>query len=175
MRIVDILNCIPTLPILLIASFIIESWKIEGSMRIYYLMLIMTVFGWSGIARMVRGQILYLREQEYIVACEVMGIPVWRRILKHLVPNIMPQLIVSMTLGLGGIILYESTLSYLGLGIPLPYAAWGTMISSSTDPVTMAFYPNLWIPAGILIVAAVLAFNFVGDGLRDAMDPKSKR
>ena len=175
MRLVDILNCIPTLPILLIASVVIDSWNIESSMRIYYLMLIMTVFGWSGTARMVRGQILYLREQEYIVACEVMGIPTWRRIFKHLVPNIMPQLIVSMTLGLGGIILYESTLSYLGLGIPLPYAAWGTMISSSTEPVTMANYPTLWIPAGILIVIAVLAFNFVGDGLRDAMDPKSKR
>lgn len=175
MRIVDILNCIPTLPILLIASVVIDSWGVDSSMRIYYLMMILTIFGWSGIARMVRGQILYLREQEYIVACEVMGIPVWRRILKHLVPNIMPQLIVSMTLGLGGIILSESTLSYLGLGIPIPHAAWGTMISASTDPVTMQFYPNLWIPAGILIVIAVLAFNFVGDGLRDAMDPKSKR
>ena len=175
MRIVDMLNCIPTLPILLIASVVIDSWGIESESRIYFLMLIMTVFGWSGIARMVRGQILYLREQEFIVACEVMGIPTWRRIFKHLVPNIMPQLIVSMTLGLGGIILYESTLSYLGLGIPLPYAAWGTMISSSTDPVTMASYPMLWVPAGILIVIAVLAFNFVGDGLRDAMDPKSKR
>lgn len=175
MRIVDILNCIPTLPILLIASVVIDSWDIESSARIYYLMLIITIFGWSGIARMVRGQILYLREQEFIVACEVMGIPTWRRIFKHLVPNIMPQLIVSMTLGLGGIILYESTLSYLGLGIPLPYAAWGTMISSSTDPVTMASYPALWVPAGILIVIAVLGFNFVGDGLRDAMDPKSKR
>ena len=175
MRVVDILNCIPMLPILLIASVVIDSWEIESSVRIYYLMLIMTIFGWSGTARMVRGQILYLREQEYIVACEVMGIPTWRRIFKHLVPNIMPQLIVSMTLGLGGIILYESTLSYLGLGIPLPFAAWGTMISSSTEPVTMQYYPNLWIPAGILIVIAVLAFNFVGDGLRDAMDPKSKR
>lgn len=175
MRLVDILNCIPTLPILLIASVVIDSWEVASSLRIYYLMAIMTVFGWSGTARMVRGQILYLREQEYIVACEVMGIPVWRRIFKHLIPNIMPQLIVSMTLGLGSIILYESTLSYLGLGIPLPYAAWGTMISSSTDPITMASYPNLWIPAGLLIVAAVLAFNFIGDGLRDAMDPKSKR
>ncbi len=175
MRLVDMLNCIPTLPILLIASVVIDSWDIELGMRIYYLMAIMTIFGWSGTARMVRGQILYLREQDFIVACEVMGIPVWRRIFKHLIPNIMPQLIVSMTLGLGGIILYESTLSYLGLGIPLPYAAWGTMISSSTDPITMASYPNLWVPAGLLIVAAVLAFNFVGDGLRDAMDPKSKR
>ena len=175
MRVVDILNCIPTLPILLIASALIDSWQVPTNMRIYYLMLILTIFGWSGIARMVRGQILYLREQEFIVACEVMGIPTSRRIFKHLVPNIMPQLIVSMTLGLGSIILYESTLSYLGLGIPLPYAAWGTMISSSTDPVTMASYPTLWVPAGILIVIAVLAFNFVGDGLRDAMDPKSKR
>lgn len=175
MRLVDILNCIPTFPILLIASVVLDSWDIESKMRIYYLMVILTIFGWSGTARMVRGQILYLREQEYIVACEVMGIPTWRRIFKHLVPNIMPQLIVSMTLGLGGIILSESTLSYLGLGIPIPYAAWGTMIASSTEPVTMASYPNLWIPAGILIVAAVLAFNFVGDGLRDAMDPKSKR
>ena len=175
MRIVDMLNCIPTLPILLIASVVIDSWGVESESRIYFLMLIMTVFGWSGTARMVRGQILYLREQEFIVACEVMGIPTWRRIFKHLVPNIMPQLIVSMTLGLGSIILYESTLSYLGLGIPLPYAAWGTMISSSTDPVIMASYPMLWVPAGILIVIAVLAFNFVGDGLRDAMDPKSKR
>ena len=175
MRLVDILNCIPTLPILLIVSVVIDSWEVDSSLRIYYLMAIMTIFGWSGIARMVRGQILYLREQEFIVACEVMGIPIWRRIFKHLVPNIMPQLIVSMTLGLGSIILYESTLSYLGLGIPLPYAAWGTMISSSTDPTTMAYYPNLWIPAGLLIVTAVLAFNFIGDGLRDAMDPKSKR
>lgn len=175
MRIVDVLNCIPTLPILLIASAVIDSWQVPTDMRIYYLMLIMTVFGWSGTARMVRGQILYLREQEFIVACEVMGIPTRRRIFKHLVPNIMPQLIVSMTLGLGSIILYESTLSYLGLGIPIPFAAWGTMISSSTDPITMASYPALWVPAGILIVIAVLAFNFVGDGLRDAMDPKAKR
>ncbi len=175
MRIVDILNCIPTLPLLLIASVVIDSWGVPGSSRIYYLMIILTVFGWSGTARMVRGQILYLREQEYIVACEVMGIPTWRRIFMHLIPNIMPQLIVSMTLGLGGIILYEATLSYLGLGIPIPYAAWGTMISSSTDPITMSYYPNLWIPAGLLIVIAVLGFNFVGDGLRDAMDPKARK
>lgn len=175
MRLVDILNCIPGMPILLIASAVIDSLNVEPELRIYYLMLVMTIFGWSGTARMVRGQILYLREQEYIVACEVMGIPVMQRIIKHLIPNVMPQLIVSMTLGLGGIILYESSLSYLGLGIPLPYAAWGTMISSSTDPVVMANYPNLWIPAGVLIVLAVLAFNFVGDGLRDAMDPKAKR
>lgn len=175
MRIVDIFNCIPTLPILLIASAVLDSWQVDPKLRIYYLMVILTVFGWSGTARLVRGQILSLREQEFMVATEVMGLPIHRRIFKHLIPNIMPQLIVSMTLGLGSIILYESTLSYLNLGIPIPYAAWGTMISSSNDPTVLANYPFLWIPAGVLIVIAVLGFNFVGDGLRDAMDPKMRR
>ena len=175
MRIVDIFNCIPTLPILLIASALIDSWNLDADQRIYILMVIITIFSWSGVARMVRGQILSLREQEFIIATEVMGLPVWRKIFKHLIPNVMPQLIVNMTLGLGSIILYESTLSYLGLGVQIPYAAWGTMISSSKDPVILSYYMNMWLPAGILIVLAVLGFNFVGDGLRDAMDPKSKK
>ena len=177
MRIVDIFNCIPMLPILLIASAVLDSLKeyIEPSNRIYFLMLIITIFGWSGCARIVRGQILSLREQEFIVATEVMGLPTWRKIFKHLMPNVMPQLIVNMTLGLGSVILYESTLSYLGLGVQIPYAAWGTMISSSKDPVILTYYMNMWLPAGAMIVLAVLGFNFVGDGLRDAMDPKSKK
>lgn len=176
MRIVDIFNCIPTLPILLIASAVLDSIQgISPGSRIYYLMVIITVFGWSGCARMVRGQILSLREQEYITATEVMGLPTWRKIFKHLIPNVMPQLIVSMTLGLGSVILYESTLSYLGLGVQIPYAAWGTMIAASNDPVILSYYMNMWLPAGFLIVLAVLGFNFVGDGLRDAMDPKAKK
>ena len=124
---------------------------------------------------MVRGQILYLREQEFIVACEVMGIPTWRRIFKHLIPNIMPQLIVSMTLGLGSIILTEATLGYLGLGAPLGEATWGSMIQYAKSLEYLKFYPNFWAPAGICITLAILAFNFVGDGLRDAFDPKMKR
>lgn len=177
MRIVDVFNCIPMLPILLIASAVLDSFSevIDPANRIYFLMLIITIFGWSGCARMVRGQILSLREQEFIVATEVMGLPTWRRIFKHLIPNVMPQLIVNMTLGLGSVILYESTLSYLGLGVQIPYAAWGTMISSSKDPVILTYYMNMWLPAGIMIVLAVLGFNFVGDGLRDAMDPKSRK
>lgn len=175
MRIVDMFNCIPTLPILLIASAVLDANGIPGESRIYFLMVIITIFGWAGTARMVRGQILSLREQEYITATEVMGLPTSRRIFKHLIPNVMPQLIVSMTLGLGSIILYESTLSYLGLGVQDPYAAWGTMISASKDPVVLSNYMNLWLPAGILIVIAVLGFNFIGDGLRDAMDPKAKK
>lgn len=179
MRIVDIFNCLPTLPILLIASAIIDGWITKGAIRqsdqIYVLMVILTVFGWSGTARLVRGQILSLREQEFITATEVMGLPTWRRIFKHLIPNVMPQLIVSMTLGLGGVILYESTLSYLGLGVQLPQVAWGTMISYVNKPEVMANYPFVWLPGGIMIVIAVLGFNFVGDGLRDAMDPKARK
>lgn len=175
MRIVDIFNCIPTLPILLIASALIDSWNLESNQRIYVLMVIITIFSWSGIARMVRGQILSLREQEFIVATEVMGLPTWRRIFVHLIPNVMPQLIVSMTLGLGSVILYESTLSYLGLGVQHPQAAWGTMIATSNDPQVLKYHANMWLPAGVMIVIAVLGFNFVGDGLRDAMDPKAKK
>lgn len=175
MRIVDIFNCIPTLPILLIASAVLDSWELSGTGRIYLLMVIITIFGWSGTARIVRGQILYLREQEYITATEVMGLPTWRRIVKHLIPNVMPQLIVSMTLGLGSVILYESTLSYLGLGVQAPQAAWGTMISLCKDTMVLKYHVNVWLPAGLLIVIAVLGFNFIGDGLRDAMDPKSKK
>ncbi len=179
MRIVDIFNCIPTLPILLIASAIIGGWidngTIQESDRMYVLMVIITVFSWSGTARLVRGQILSLREQEFITATEVMGLPTWRRIFRHLIPNVMPQLIVSMTLGLGSVILYESTLSFLNLGVQAPHAAWGTMISTVNKAEVMQNYPFMWLPAGILIVIAVLGFNFVGDGLRDAMDPKARK
>ncbi len=175
MRIVDIFNCIPTLPILLIASAVIDSWQLTADQRIYILMVMITLFSWSGIARLVRGQILSLREQEYITATEVMGFSTARKIFKHLIPNVMPQLIVAMTLGLGSVILYESTLSYLGLGVQLPKAAWGTMISTANDPQVLNYHLNMWLPAGIMIVIAVLGFNFVGDGLRDAMDPKSRK
>ncbi len=175
MRIVDIFNCIPTLPILLISSFVIDTWQPDPEQKIYILMVIITIFSWSGVARLVRGQILSLREQEYITATEVMGLPTWRKIFKHLIPNVMPQLIVSMTLGLGSVILYESTLSYLGLGVQLPKAAWGTMISTANDPVVLNYHVNMWLPAGFMIVIAVLGFNFIGDGLRDAMDPKAKK
>ena len=175
MRIVDIFNCIPMLPILLIASAMIDSWNIEADKRIYILMVIITIFSWSGVARLVRGQILSLREQEYITATEVMGLSIWRKIFYHLIPNVMPQLIVSMTLGLGSVILYESTLSYLGLGVQLPKAAWGTMIATSNNPQVLSYHVNMWLPAGLMIVIAVLGFNFVGDGLRDAMDPKARK
>ena len=176
MRICDILMCLPGFPILLIVGTLIEAAGIGLQYRIYYLMAFLTMISWSGTARLVRGQILSLREQEYMVAAEAMGYSVWRKIFKHLIPNVLPQLIVTMTMSLGSMILYEASLSYLGLGAPEEYAAWGTMINIvAEDQNILENFFNVWGPPGICIILAVLGFNFVGDGLRDALDPKSRR
>ncbi len=176
MRICDVLMCLPGIPILLILSTILDSAGIDAKYRIYLLMIYLTLFSWPGTARLVRGQILSLREQEYMVAAEAMGYSMGRKIFKHLVPNVMPQLIVQMSLSLGSMILYEATLSYLNLGVKAPYAAWGTMINIiSSNTEILEGYFNIWGPPGICIVIAVLGFNFVGDGLRDALDPKMRR
>ena len=178
MRIVDIFYCIPTLPLMLIISFMLDSIGVEDRAKLFVMMALLTLLGWAGTARLVRGQILYLREQEYMLAAEANGLPVWRKIFRHLFPNVIPQLIVTMTLGLGGIILTEATLGYLGLGLPAKYATWGNMINVVSGQNGFEYlrdYPNLWVAPGICIILAVLAFNFIGDGLRDAFDPKSKR
>lgn len=176
MRICDILICLPGVPILLIIYTILDATEIDPQYRIYLLMIYLTFISWPGTARLVRGQILSLREQEYMVAAEAMGYSTSRKIFKHLVPNVMPQLIVQMSLSLGSMILYEATLSYLNLGVQPPHAAWGTMINIlSTVPDVIENNLNVWVPAGICIVIAVLGFNFIGDGLRDALDPKARR
>ena len=176
MRLCDILMCLPGIPILLIISTILDASDIDAKYRIYLLMIYLTFISWTGTARLVRGQILSLREQEYMVAAEAMGYSTGRKIFKHLIPNVMPQLIVQMSLSLGSMILYEATLSYLNLGVKAPYAAWGTMINIiSTNQNVLQNHWNVWVPAGICIVIAVLGFNFVGDGLRDALDPKARR
>ncbi len=175
MRVCDILMCLPGFPILLIIGTLLDSFGVPSQLRIYYLMAYLTLFSWPGTARLVRGQILSLREQEYMVAAEAMGYSTSRKIFKHLVPNVMPQLIVSMTLSLGSMILYEASLSYLNMGVRAPYAAWGTMINIVSDANILENYFNVWGPPGICIILAVLGFNFVGDGLRDALDPKMRR
>ncbi len=175
MRIVDILSCIPTIPIMLILSATLTGHGILGIERLYYLMIVLTLFGWVGTARLVRGQILSLREQEFMLAAKCSGLSTYRKIFKHLLPNVMPQLIVSMTMGLGSIILTEATLGFLGLGAPLGTPTWGAMISAASKMEYLSGYPNFWVPPGICITLAILAFNFVGDGLRDAFDPKMKR
>lgn len=175
MRLVDIFSCVPTLPMLMIVGVAMESLNMYGPERLYIMMAFMTLFGWAGTAHLVRGQILSLREQDFMLSAEASGLTIKRKIFKHLIPNVIPQLIVSMTLGLGSIILTEATLGYLGIGLPAEYATWGNMINSAANNTILAHYPNQWISPGICIVLAVLGFNFVGDGLRDAFDPKARR
>ncbi len=175
MRLVDVIYCIPSMPLYLILGSIMDHYRASPTVRIYMLCVIMSVIGWVGIARIVRGQILSLREQEFMVAAEALGISVSRRIFKHLVPNVVPQLIVFATMGLGDVILAEATLSFLGLGIKYPAASWGSIINAVNDSYVMTNYLFVWVPAGFLILLTVLAFNFIGDGLRDAFDPKMKR
>lgn len=180
MRVCDVLICLPGVPILLILSSAMDGWveldMMQEGWRIYLLMIFLTFISWPGTARLVRGQILSLREQEFMVAAEAMGYSTSRKIFKHLIPNVMPQLIVQMSLSLGSMILYEATLSYLNMGIKAPYTAWGSMINIiTTNPDILQNHPYVWVPAGICIVIAVLGFNFVGDGLRDALDPKGRR
>lgn len=175
MRIVDIFNCIPSTPLIIILGAMMDALKIDPKVRMIYLMLILGFLGWPGVARLVRGQILSLREQEFMTATEATGLSVSRRIFKHLIPNVIPQLIVICTMGLGSVILTESTLSFLGLGVKYPFASWGNIINAVSNVYVMTNYWFVWIPAGFCILITVLGFNFVGDGLRDAFDPKMKR
>jgi len=175
MRLVDIFNCIPSLPLIIIIGAMMDQLRVDPTQRIFLLMLILGILGWPGIARLTRGQILSLREQEFMVATEASGLSVYRRIFKHLIPNVIPQLIVVSTMALGEIILLESTLSFLGLGVKYPFASWGNIINEVSNVYVMTNYWFVWIPAGFLILITVLAFNFIGDGLRDAFDPKMKR
>lgn len=175
MRIVDIFYCIPSMPIIIILGAAMDAMSVDPQLRMIYLMLILGFLGWPGLARMVRGQILSLREQEFMTATEACGVRVSRRIYKHLIPNVIPQLIVSCTMGLGSTIITEATLSFLGLGVRFPFASWGNIINDVKDTFVLTNYWFIWIPAGVLLLMTVLAFNIVGDGLRDAFDPKMKR
>lgn len=175
MRIVDIFYCIPTMPLMIIIGSAMDAMKIDPQIRMAYLMLILGFLGWPAIARLVRGQILSLREQEFMTATEACGIRVSRRIFRHLIPNVIPQLIVNATMSLGSTIIMEATLSFLGLGVKFPFASWGNIITDVNNAFVMTHYLYIWIPAGICLLIAVLGFNFVGDGLRDAFDPKMKR
>ena len=175
MRIVDIFYCIPSTPLIIILGAAMDGMRVDPQIRMLYLMLILGFLGWPGIARLVRGQILSLREQEFMTATEACGISVSRRIFRHLIPNVIPQLIVNCTMSLGSTIITEATLSFLGLGVKFPFASWGNIMNDVSNSYVLTSYWFIWIPAGICLMLTVLGFNFVGDGLRDAFDPKMKR
>ena len=128
------------------------------------------LLSWASTAKLIRGQVMQLKGQEYIQACKVDGGSTLRIILKHLLPNCIPMLIVSITLGIPSAILSEASLSYLGLGVPSPKPSWGSMIAESQDFIRSNTYYSLF--PGLCIIVTVMAFNMMGDGLRDVLDPK---
>jgi peptide/nickel transport system permease protein len=175
MRIVDILMSIPSLPLLIIFGAILSDFKVDPSMRIYIVMFIIGGLGWTGLCRIVRGQILSLREQQFMQAADALGLKDSKKIFKHLLPNTFSSIIVAATLGIGDAILTESTLSYLGLGVTPPVPSWGQLVQVVNDLSVLQTEPWRWIPPGLCIFLTVIAINIFGDGLRDALDPKLKR
>ncbi len=163
MRITDVFFSIPSLPLLIILSAYAKS-------AIPIMILIIGLLSWMSTARVVRGTVLSIREQDFITASRMVGVRDIRIILRHILPNAMAPIIVGATLGVGGAIILESSLSFLGLGVKPPTPSWGNMLQDAQS--TMATKPWLTIFPGLTILITVLAVNFLGDGLRDALDPK---
>jgi peptide/nickel transport system permease protein len=175
MRTADMLMTIPGLPLLFIIGAILSEWKVPAESRIYIVMVMLSLIGWPELARLVRSQILSLREREFMQATEALGLRDRRKLFGHLLPNTVPVLIVVATLRVGGAILNESVLSYLGLGVVPPTPTWGNMIDAANSLIDFQKRPWLWVPPGLAIFATVIAINLLGDGLRDALDPKMKK
>lgn len=165
MRFVEVIMCFPTLFLLIMLVTIFQP-------SLYTLIAIFAIFGWTGTARIVRGEFLTLRTREFVLAAKTQGVKSRKIIFSHILPNAMGPIIVGATLGIGGVILAEAGLSYLGLGVQPPTPSWGNMLSEAQNLQIM--YTAWWYPLfpGLMIFISVLAFNFVGDGLRDALDPK---
>ncbi len=133
------------------------------------------LLGWTGIARLVRGQVLSIRAQDYVMAARATGVPAKGIILRHVLPNTMAPIIVAASFGVAGAILLEAGLSFLGLGVQIPVPSWGQMINEARSPAIIESYLWLWVPPGLAITLCVLSINFIGDGLRDALDPRLRR
>ena len=160
-----------SLPFLMICITVVALF---GS-SVNVLVIVLVILSWPSVARIVRGQILALREMEYMHACEALGISDFKRIFRHLMPNVLAYVIVYATLGMASVILTETGLSFLGLGISPPMPSWGNLIQDARNMTILTQRLWYWIPPGLGIFVSVMCFNLIGDGMRDAIDPKMKR
>lgn len=165
MRSVDIVMTFPTLIVIIFMVAILGP-------SIFNTMLAIGILGWTAPTRLVRGQFLQLRQMDYVTAARAIGVPDSRIIVRHVLPGVIAPIVVNATFGVAGAILTEAALSFLGLGVQPPTASWGNMMSSAQELVILERMPWLWVPPGVAIMLSVLSINFVGDGLRDALDPK---
>jgi len=171
-RIIEFLRSIPSIPLWLTLSAALPSdWS---GMQIYIgITIILSLVGWTGLARVVRGRFLSLREEDFVLAAKLYGASERRLIFRHMVPLFLSHIIASLTLAIPNMILSETALSFLGLGLRPPTISWGVLLKEAQNVQTLALAPWLFLP-GIAVVVAVLAFNFLGDGLRDAADPYAR-
>lgn len=168
MRIVDIVYCFPVMFLVMIIAAILKP-------SVWNIMIIIGLVNWTGTARFVRGEILRVRELEYVQAAVSMGAPHSRIILSHVIPNIIAPIIVEATLQMARAILTEAALSYLGVGVQVPIPSWGNMLNEANNLAALTLYAWQWVPPGLCILIVVLSINFIGDGLRDAFDARQKK
>ncbi len=168
-RVIELLISIPTIPLwMALAAALPSDWP---PLRVYLgITMILSLIGWTGLARVVRGKLLELREEDFVTAARVSAASSGAIIARHLLPSFLSYLVVSLTLAIPNMILGETALSFLGLGLRPPVVSWGVLLSEAQNVQTLILHPWLLIP-GLFVIVAVLAFNFVGDGLRDAADP----
>jgi peptide/nickel transport system permease protein len=166
-RATDTVMCFPSLVIIIAAVAILGP-------SVYNMIVVIGLLTWPNICRLVRGQFLSLREKEFVEAAQALGVRDRRIIFRHILPNAIAPITVAATFGVAAAILTEAGLSFLGLGVQPPTPSWGNMINTAQSAAVLQQMPWLWIPAGFLIALAVLSINFIGDGLRDALDPRSR-
>ncbi len=164
MRLADVFLAFPSLIIIITMASVLGP-------SIFNVMLAIGLLGWPPIARLLRGELLSLREREFVQGARTIGCPTSRLIFYHLLPNAMAPVIVAATFGIAYAILIEASLSFLGLGVQPPTASWGNMLTDAQSIVVLESMPWLWLPPGLMIALAVLSINFIGDGIRDALDP----
>ncbi|MEM7536860.1 MAG: oligopeptide ABC transporter permease [Chloroflexota bacterium] len=168
MRFTDVIMTFPRVVIILtVATFIGQN--------ILNVILLIGIFSWPDVARLVRGQVLLVREQPYVLASRSIGTRDRRIILSHVMPGVVAPLLASLTFAVNGAILLEAGLSFLGVGVPLPTPSWGNMLETARSLDVLQDGPWIWVPPAVMILLAVLCINFIGDGLRDAIDPKHRQ
>lgn len=173
MRVTEIFAAIPFLPFALILSAIMSQMTLSEDMRIFIIMCILGVLTWTGLARLVRGQVLVARESEYVTAAKAMGVKEGKIAFKHILPNIVSVILVTLTLDFAGCMLTESSLSYLGFGVMYPRPTWGNMLNGANNATIIKNYWWQWLFTSLFLAITTICINIVGDALRDVMDPKS--
>ncbi len=175
MRITEICSAIPFLPFAMMLSYVIRTKPIDETTRIFIIMIMLGLLSWTGLARMIRGQVLAEREKEFVIAAQSMGVKESRIAFKHILPNVISVILVSMTLDFAGCLLTESSLSYLGFGVQQPQPTWGNMLNGANNSIVIQNYWWQWAFPALFLSIATICINIIGDTLRDVLDPKSSQ